>query len=109
METKFRRISYIMTIIAWRADEENAKERRIGGGSKLGCLTNVVTGSISFNPHHHYRCHDPDAKILVMQMYKRMSNNIMQSELQVGLWVFHSLFSGNFWNTRALTCIPCTK
>ena len=42
-----------------------------------------------------------------MQIAKKkvLSNYIMQSELQVGLQVFHSLFSKNFCSTCAHICI----
>ena len=69
----------------------------------MGCLTNGLSQSAVFvNHHHHHRCHHRNANCKdhndanCTKENEFLSNNIMQSELQVGLWVFHSLFSENF-------------
>ena len=78
----------------------------------MGCLTNGLSQSAIFvNHHHHHRCHHRNTNCKdhneanCTKENEFLSNNIMQSELQVGLWVFHSLFSENFCNTSAHICI----
>ena len=72
----------VLPVHAWRAAEENAKDRRIGPPTQIGLsdqcvLTNQcvdwVSAPILFNDH--YRCHDHDAncQILIMEMYRKVN------------------------------------
>lgn len=91
----------VLPVHAWRAAEENAKDRRIGPPTQIGLsdqcvLTNQcvdwVSAPILFNDH--YRCHDHDANCQdphhgnVQKNEFLTKKHYMQIELQVGLWVF---------------------